>query len=64
MSSAERAQYRYALVLLAEDQDCGKAYYEQHKELLANQELQTIFLDRSSDSYNASLNLISAEYIS
>ena len=64
MSSAERAQYRYALVLLAEDQDSGKAYYEQHKELLANQELQTIFLDRSSDSYNASLDLISAEYIS
>ena len=92
MNSAEKVQYHFALVLLADDESSVRKYYEQHRNLLAQKELQTIFLERSSeseikraaddeisslgnvscwlipydytvdDAYNASLDLISADY--
>lgn len=50
MDTSEKTKYRFALVLLAEDLSSAKTYFNQHKPLLTQKELQGIFIERSSES--------------
>ena len=50
MNYSDKVQYSYAIILLVDDKVSAEHYYEQHNPLLIQKELQTIFVERSSES--------------
>ena len=50
MKASDIVKYRYALVILADDKNSAENYYREHRQLLDQRDLQTVFVGRSSES--------------